>query len=97
MKSRQAKRERAVRARDIQRQIRQVLREDFKLLGFTAPEDEYDCLIPGIYRLLIRRAAQEEIVEWLEGMSATHFGVTSDLEACRSAAIKLLTLNVELP
>jgi len=97
MNSRQPKNKRARRARDIQRQIRQVLFEDFKLLGFSAPEDEYDCLIGGIYRLLVRKAGQEEIVQWLEEMSTTHFAVPGASEARRLTAAKLLTLNVELP
>jgi len=97
MNSRRLKSKRARRAREIQDQIRRVLLKDFKLLGFAAPEDEYDCLIGGIYRLLVRKADQEDIVQWLEEMSATHFGVPSELKACRLTAGKLLTLNVELP
>jgi hypothetical protein len=96
MNSRQLKDKRARRAREIQRRINQVLLEDFNPIGFGVPEDEYDCLIGGIYGLLARKADQEEIAKWLEEMSATHLGVPSDLEECRSAAVKLLTINVEL-
>lgn len=97
MNSRQLRNKRARRARDIQREIRQVLLEDFKLLGFTAPEDEYDCLIGGIYRLLVRKAGEEDIVQWLDEMSTSHFGMACTSEARRLTAAKLLTLNVELP
>jgi hypothetical protein len=96
MNSRQPKNKRERRAREIQRQIRQVLLDDFQLLGFAAPEDEYDCLIGGIYRLLVRKADQEDIVQWLVEMSTTHFGMPTESEACRLTAAKLLTLNVEV-
>ena len=50
--------------------IRRILVDDWDPIGIqgAGPEDEYDAYIGGLYRLLIRRPTEDEIVAHLEAI-----------------------------
>jgi hypothetical protein len=45
-----------------------------------APEDEYDCLIPGIYGRLLAGADEEELAVFLAHQVSDHFGLPQQPE-----------------
>lgn len=83
------------RVREIQRQIRDVLVRDFDPIP-GAPRDEYDGLIPDVYRLLERRPTLDEVTQWLHEVEHG-FGGARGLDGLRHIAARLQQINVDPP
>jgi hypothetical protein len=77
------------RAKQIQREIRNILVNDWNPIGFPVPEDEYDGYIGHIYHLLYSGASKNEIAKELNKWGG-------DFENLLPVAEKLLNINVRL-
>jgi hypothetical protein len=55
-----------------------------------APEDEYDCLIPGLYKRLRAGEGEEELLAFLERELVDHFGLSPRPQADRQFARELV-------
>jgi hypothetical protein len=55
-----------------------------------APEDEYDCLIPGLYKRLRAGDREDELLAFLERELVEHFGLSPRPEADRQFARELV-------
>lgn len=56
----------------------------------NAPEDEYDCLIPGLYKRLRAGECEEELLAYLEHELVEHFGLSPRPQADRQFARELV-------
>jgi hypothetical protein len=87
------------RAREIQARISTILYEDWDPIGQrgTAPLDEYNSYVGGVYRLLASGASCEQVAEHLAHLERGAFGY-AEATAARNmtAAQKLCGLNVRL-
>jgi len=82
---------------EVMEAIRGVLFDDWDPLGVNeyAPRDEYDAYIAGVYRLLCRRASEEEIAEHLRGLEWDEMGLAPRTAASLlPVARKLLGVDV---
>ncbi len=87
------------RAAEIQDAIRQILYRDWDPIGVcgTAPEDEYDSYIGGVYRVLASSRSEEALIRFLAGAFEDIVGAqVSARERLRPVAQKLLALDVRL-
>ena len=88
--------ERQRRTREIQDRIGKILYEEWDPLGLrgTAPPDEYDSYIGGVYRLLASGASCERVAEHLADLERSALGY-SEATAPRNlaAARKLCELD----
>jgi hypothetical protein len=55
-----------------------------------APEDEYDCLIPGLYKRLRAGEGEDQLLVFLEHELVEHFGLSPRPEADRQFARQLV-------
>jgi hypothetical protein len=84
---------------EIQDSIRQILYRDWDPIGVsgTAPKDEYDSYIGGVYRILATSRSEEALVEFLSKIESD---LASSDPASRARLVsvvnKLLALNVKL-
>jgi hypothetical protein len=80
--------------------IGRVLREDWDPIGVKdepMAQDEYDCQIGAVYRLLVSGASAQQIAEHLHRIEAEHMGLTGPTpELLLPVARKLLALDVAL-
>ena len=54
------------------------------------PDDEYDCMIWPLYKLIGQRCSHDEIAEWVGEYRRDHFGLEDDREADARLADRLL-------
>jgi hypothetical protein len=83
--------------REIQDRIGKILYEEWDPLGLrgTAPPDEYDSYIGGVYRLLASGAACEQVAEHLAGLERSALGyVEATGPRHLAAARKLCELDI---
>jgi hypothetical protein len=86
------------RARQYHERIRTALLKEWDPIGVGGIEeaqDEYDSYVPAIYRLLITRRPQHEIVDYLWWLETTHMGLTGDRQATEHLAQRLLRIPLE--
>jgi len=79
--------------------IRRILIDDWDPIGIqgAGPEDEYDSYIAGLYRLLIRKPSENEIIEHLRATTMVPTGSTrKDRKKLETVARKLLGVNLAL-
>lgn len=79
-------------------ELRQLLREWDPIGVFDhidpdghAPDDEYDCLIPGLYSRLRNGAGENEVFAFLEHELVMHFGIRVHPHPDRSFAQYVVT------
>ena len=76
-------------ARCAERVIRSLLLE-WDAIGCGVPDDEYDCMIWPLYKLIRQRSSNEEIAAWVGDQRRGHFGIEGDREADTKLAERLL-------
>jgi len=86
------------KATAIQESIRQILFNDWDPIGIndSAPDDEYDSYIAGVYRLLVSGASGSEISEHLRQIEITQIEVATNPDHRKMVADKLKSLDVSL-
>ncbi len=88
------------RGRDVQEMIRKVALEDWDPIGIKNTvecRDEYDAYIGGIYRLLVRGATEDQIIEHLDRIESQQMSwPRPDKNTLRPVAKKLMNLNIRL-
>ena len=92
-----SKKERALKIKD---SIRQVLFYDWDPIGIndlTNIDDEYDAYIGPVYRMLIEKCSEDDLVKYLFQLERDSMGMISkSSERLRPVAQKLMGLNVNL-
>ena len=78
-------------ARHAEKVIRSLLLEWDAIGGEVVPDDEYDCMIWPLYKLIRQRSSNEEIAEWVGDRRRVHFGLEDDREADARISERLLT------
>ena len=81
------------RIRDIKRQIRRVLLEEWDPIGvkeWPEAQDEYDSYLDGIYRLLERGASESDIVRHLHVIETVNIGLPAQSSDKRKAVAQAL-------
>lgn len=68
-------------ARRAEKVIRSLLLEWDAIGGRVVPDDEYDCMIWPLYKLIRQRSSNEEVAEWVGDQRRDHFGLDDDREA----------------
>jgi hypothetical protein len=76
-------------ARRTERVIRSLLLE-WDAIGVWVPDDEYDCMIWPLYKLIRQRSSIHEIAAWVGDHRRDHFGLEDDREADTKLAERLL-------
>jgi hypothetical protein len=76
-------------ARRAQRVIRSLLLE-WDAIGAGVPDDEYDCMIWPLYKLIHQRSSNDEIAAWVEDYRRDHFGLEGEGESDMKLAERLL-------
>lgn len=92
---------RNVRAKTIQKSIRQVLLRDWDPIGVSnddeRPDDEYDSYIESVYRILCGSRSEDDLVSYLHRTESKYIGIwREDKELLRPVARRLLELDVNL-
>ncbi len=87
------------RALEIQNSIRQILFYEWDPIGIskevTWADDEYDSYIAPIYRILVGKRSEDDIVNRLYQIETDSIGVSlNDPESLRPVAKKLLDLKI---
>ena len=59
-------------------------------------QDEYDSYVPGIYSMLIRRARDVELFEYLWEITTEHMGLTGNRQHTMAIAKRLIMLIKEI-
>lgn len=77
-------------ARRAENVIRSLLLEWDAIGGGLVPDDEYDCMIWPLYKLIRQRSSDEEIAGWVGDQRRGHFGLEDDREADTRLAERLL-------
>ncbi len=90
--------ERSRKAIEIQESIRHILFYDWDPIGIndSAPDNEYDSYVGGIYRLLASCVSEYQIIEHLRQLEIVKMEVSSNREKLKDVAEKLMKLNVSL-
>ena len=60
--------------------------------GEPEAQDEYDGYVPAVYRLLISRASEDEIFDYLWQLETEHMGLCGNRQRTRAFAARLLRL-----
>lgn len=84
------------RAGRYHRAIRDVLLHEWDPICVSdEPEarDEYDAYVPGVYRMLISRAHEDEVFDYLWEIETEHMGLYGDRRRTRYIARKLVGLT----
>jgi hypothetical protein len=76
--------------RRAERVIRSLLLERDALGGGPVPDDEYDCLIWPLYKLIRQRSSNREIAALVADYRRDHFGLEEDGEADTKLAERLV-------
>ena len=87
--------DRVATARQLHRKIHVILMEDWDPIGVRGiPEakDEYDAYASNVYRLLIHRAPEVELFEYLWWVETKHMGLPGDRQRTQIIARKLRSL-----
>ena len=77
-------------ARRAERVIRSLLLEWDAIGGRVLPDDEHDCMIWPLYKLIRRHSSNHEITAWVGEQRRDHFGLEDDREADTKLAERLL-------
>ena len=84
------------RAKRYHKAIHDILIKDWDPIGVaneTAAQDEYDSYIPGVYKLLIRRAPVRDLFEYLWQVETDHMGLHGNRGHTEEIARKLHRIN----
>jgi len=76
-------------ARRAQQVIRSLLLE-WDAIGAGVPDDEYDCMIWPLYKLIRQRSSDREIAALVADYRRDHFGLEYDGEADTKLAVRLV-------
>lgn len=81
------------RTRQAQRDVRALLLEwdPIGISGVDEAQDEYDCMIGPLLRLLFDRADQSRVLDWIRTERVSHFGLSAASSADAELAAKLLS------
>jgi len=85
----------AAKAREAQRQIREILMKEWDPIGVAGiPEaqDEYDAYVSEVYRLLSRRASAKELFDSLWWVETEHMGLRGNRQRTQMVAERLARL-----
>jgi hypothetical protein len=72
-----------------ERVIRSLLLE-WDAIGAGIPDDEYDCVVWPLYKLIRQRRSNHEITAWVGDQRRDHFGLEDDRAADTKLAERLL-------
>jgi hypothetical protein len=72
-----------------ERIIRSLLLE-WDAIGAGVPDNEYDCMIWPLYRLIREHSSNQEITAWVGDQRRDHFGLEDDRRADTKLAQRLL-------
>ncbi len=84
-------------SRRIRAEIRRVLLEVWDPIGVKDEphaQDEYDCCLWGIFRLLTGGGTDEQIAEYLWKQATDHMGLGMTKEANRSTVVALRQIKI---
>ncbi len=99
MMDRAQRRARALRGAQIQGDIRQILFDEWDLIGMDdrLPNDEYDCCVAPVYRALVEGASKDQLMFLLSSLEP-HFGCSwrAPFAVKRNTARRLRSLNIQL-
>jgi hypothetical protein len=87
------------RAAKIQDYIRQILFYEWDPIGIndSGPTDEYDAYIARVYRLLIEKCSEDDLINYLFKLERDSMGMSPvSAELLRPVAAKLMSLDVHL-
>ena len=86
------------RAREIQSAIREVLLKQWDPIGVadeSAAQDEYDSYVGGVYNLLSKGAAADEVAAHLAKVQRETMGLPASLSGLRTVAVALCALKAD--
>ena len=88
----------STRARQIQKEINDILFEFWDPIGFNAalPRDEYNAYVGKVYRALIDGKGELGIVRLLTDIENSYIGCRASYRAKQETAKRLCALNVHL-
>jgi hypothetical protein len=86
------------KARAMHEEIRLALLREWDPIGIADAQnakDEYDEYVPTVYKLLIRRAHESEIFDYLWWLETTHMGLCGDRQRTLAFARRLTKIGAE--
>ena len=78
--------------KQLYKKVDEILWNDWDPIGIndSAPRDEYQGYVPGIYKMLIDNKTEVEIAKRLNDIAINSMGLNGDLEHCKTVAKKLI-------
>ena len=78
--------------KQLYKKVDEILWNDWDPIGIndSAPRDEYQSYVPGIYKMLIEDRTEKEIAERLNKIAISSMGLSGNLEHCKTIAKKLI-------
>ncbi len=84
-------------SRRIWKEIRNVLLEVWNPIGFRdVPQDEYDCCIGGIFRLLTTGGTDDQIADYLHQQASEHIGLNVGRESMFTTVVALRQIRINI-
>jgi hypothetical protein len=83
----------------LQNRVRYALLHEWDPIGvqeYPGAQDEYDSYVPDVYRMLLSRATEEEILNYLWWLETRHMGLGGERERTETFAKRLLQIRDEV-